>query len=322
MVRGKKSKGEKITKAVASLRSARQKVMKMDKTLAQKVCRWRKGIRECLPPERRLEGDKYPALAISTAEAHNRKFMQAAGMIVVIILFIIPFFTPLGEMFSNPQGLKALLLSFGHLSWAGLVLLQFLQVVISVIPGQFISIAGSYVFGFWIGLLLNLTGVMLGSVFVFKLARRHGKRLVLTFVDPEELIHLNAFFEERGLMALGMARVVPFFPNDAVSFVAGLTKIPTWKFFLVTLIGFVPQFVLLAIFGGRLGEGMFDTFTLSIAIALTLLGMFYFFRGTLKRVLLKEIRELEQDFTKLEREIRKLFSRSPDDSPKPRNSTG
>ena len=52
--------------------------------------------------------------------------------------------------------------------------LQFLQVVIFAIPGEFTQIAAGYVFGTWWGFLYSIIGILLGSAFDFGFARAVG----------------------------------------------------------------------------------------------------------------------------------------------------
>src|SRR6266480_4665610 len=75
--------------------------------------------------------------------------------------------------------------SKGHLiallqagGWTGALLciaVQFLQVVIAVIPGEITSVAAGYVFGAWRGFLYSAIGVTLGSAFNFWFARVVGR---------------------------------------------------------------------------------------------------------------------------------------------------
>ena len=49
-----------------------------------------------------------------------------------------------------------------------------LQVVVAVIPGEFVEIAIGYIYGAWYGSLLCLIGITVGSIFAILIARRFG----------------------------------------------------------------------------------------------------------------------------------------------------
>lgn len=71
----------------------------------------------------------------------------------------------------------------GHGAWGPLayVAMVFLQVLVAIIPGEPLEIAGGYAFGAWAGTALCLLGAVLGSVTVFALVRRWGRGLVEVF---------------------------------------------------------------------------------------------------------------------------------------------
>ena len=81
-------------------------------------------------------------------------------------------------LFENADSLRAYVASFGI--WAPLVffLLQFLQVIISPIPGSVTTLAGGLLFGFWNAFLISVVAVFLGSVVAFLLGKLFGRPLV------------------------------------------------------------------------------------------------------------------------------------------------
>ncbi len=234
---------------------------------------------------------------------HNKKFFDIVGVVLLVSLASFLFLSPVSKLFTSPELLVPFVQGFGQWAWGVFFFLQFFQVVVSVIPGQALTFIGGYLFGFWIGFLLSLFSTMAGSVFVFYLSKKFGKPLVLSFVSPKEIAHLSAFFERRGFMALVIARTIPFFPNDAISFVAGLTDISYIDYSVATFIGFIPYMLLLTLFGTRLSEGIFDTLSFLLLLLVSVAALIYFFRKRIRLLFLKELRSVEEEFRRMEEEL-------------------
>ena len=56
--------------------------------------------------------------------------------------------------------------------------MQVLQVVVFFIPGEFIQIAGGYIFGTFLGGIISLMGITLGSIIVYFISNKYGKPFV------------------------------------------------------------------------------------------------------------------------------------------------
>ena len=72
------------------------------------------------------------------------------------------------------------------------ILVQFVQVVIFVIPGEITQFAAGYVFGGWMGFVYSLSGIMLGSAFNFFFARMVGRPLLQKLVARRTLEKVDA----------------------------------------------------------------------------------------------------------------------------------
>ena len=126
---------------------------------------------------------------------------------------------------ANPETLKIFLLGFGILAPIAIIFLQAFQTTISIIPSQLTTILAGFVFGPFLGVLYSIIGAFLGSAFVFMISRKYGKKLALRFFEKKEIVHFNILFKQKKWVALFLARIAPIFPNDLVSFTAGLTDI-------------------------------------------------------------------------------------------------
>ncbi len=161
-------------------------------------------------------------------------------MLPVIGLLVVIWQTPLGELLRNPQQLNLALQKWGH--WIPLITisLHVLQVLTAPIPGTAIDAVNGLLFGPWLGTVYSMIGIMVGSTLVMGLARRFGRPLVERFVNPTSVQRLDQMIAKRGSLVIFLIFLLPFLPDDAVCFLAGLTTIPLLELALLALIGRLP----------------------------------------------------------------------------------
>ena len=122
---------------------------------------------------------------------------------------------------------------WSHLAYFGI---QLASVVIAPIPSNITAAAGAYLFGLWPSFLLTWGAVTLGSAAVFGLARALGQKFASRFVG-EKLSekYLDLIRRKRDVFLL-MAFLFPFFPDDLLCILAGLTDISFRRFFLLVVL--------------------------------------------------------------------------------------
>ncbi len=147
-------------------------------------------------------------------------------------------FTPLQEILT-PENLTSLLHDWGGAGPFALIGLMTLAVVVSPIPSLPLDLAAGATYGpFW-GAVYVLIGAELGAIISFLIGRALGRDVLsrwlkrdITFCEQCSDHHLL------GLMVV--ARFVPIFSFDIVSYGAGLTKMSLKAFALATLVGMAP----------------------------------------------------------------------------------
>ena len=226
---------------------------------------------------------------------------------VAILSYIISNTPLVKEYLANPEALKTLIISFGILAPLAIILLQAFQTTISIIPSQITTILAGFLFGPILGLIYSLIGAFLGSAFIFQISRKYGDQLALKFFDKKELAHFHHFFKQKGLWALFLARMTPLFPNDLVSFAAGLAEIRFRNFNVVSSFGFVIQMIILTYFGAELSSGRLSAPLIIGFILVSLLFLAVIFRTQFKRIFIKDLHKIEKE---IEKEIEKNNERS------------
>ena len=134
------------------------------------------------------------------------------------------------ERIGSVEELRALIDRAG--AFAGIVffLLQMLTVIIAPIPSNVTMMAGALALGFWQAMLLGIAAIWAGSMLMFLLARRLGQRAVQGFIDRSVMEKYLPVIEEKQDVFLFLTLLFPFFPDDMLCILAGLTSMPTARF--------------------------------------------------------------------------------------------
>ena len=135
----------------------------------------------------------------------------------------------------SPEGLKAYILGFAPYSHLIFFLLQLLSVVIAPLPSNISAAVGGALFGTWQAFAMTMGAVLLGSVTVFCLARALGRPFAERFVSRKvSEKYLDTVRTKRDAF-LVLAFLFPFFPDDVLCILAGLTEISFGRFLIITV---------------------------------------------------------------------------------------
>jgi len=147
-------------------------------------------------------------------------------------------FTPLQEILT-PEKLSTLLRDLGMAGPFALMGLMMLAVVVSPIPSLPIDLAAGAAYGpFW-GAVFVLIGAELGAIISFLIGRALGRDVLNRWLKQD--ITFCAQCSDHHLLGLMIvARLVPIFSFDIVSYGAGLTKMSLKAFALATFVGMAP----------------------------------------------------------------------------------
>lgn len=154
-------------------------------------------------------------------------------------------------LLGDQEGVSAYLRSFGAWGPVVLALTQLIQVLAAFIPGHVFLVAAGYVYGFPVGLLLNLAYTVSASQLAFALARWAGMPLVKRLVPADVLGKWQSFGERQGFAFFLIAFLLPVFPSDAMNFVAGLSGISARRFLAANFLGRLPGAIILTLIGSH-----------------------------------------------------------------------
>ena len=138
------------------------------------------------------------------------------------------------------DAVREYILGFGI--WGPVVsgLLMVLQALAAPLPAFLVAVANGLAFGPWWGFLLTLGSATVAASLCFGIARALGRGPTEALVGAARLERTDRWFVRWGAWAVFIARLVPIVSFDAVSYVAGLTRLRFGPFVLATAAGAAP----------------------------------------------------------------------------------
>ena len=134
------------------------------------------------------------------------------------------------------EGMRSYIQAFAPYFHLIYFLLQLASVILAPIPSNLTAMAGGVLFGVWLSFLLTAGAVILGSMVVFLLARALGRPFADRFVGQKLSERYLEIIRRKRDVFLALVFLFPFFPDDLICILAGLTDIPPLRFLvLVTL---------------------------------------------------------------------------------------
>jgi uncharacterized membrane protein YdjX (TVP38/TMEM64 family) len=126
--------------------------------------------------------------------------------------------------------------------WGPLVTigLNAVQVILAPIPGQFIGLMNGYLYGIAAGTLYSTIGLLIGTATAMVLARRFGRPLVERLVPEDQLERWDGIAAQHGPWFFFLVYLLPFLPDDLISFVIGLSLLSIPRMLVLSALGRLP----------------------------------------------------------------------------------
>lgn len=165
------------------------------------------------------------------------KIMRACLFVVVLAIIFAAIYlilkaTGLWEKVNSMDKIREIVQSGGVFSFLIFILFQILQTTVLQIPAIFVTIAGAVIFGRWPAFIMSYIAVMLGSIIMFWIGRKAGRRFLNWMIGKESSEKwIDRMSNGKYLFFLMM--LFPMFPDDILCVVAGLTNM-SFSFFLWT----------------------------------------------------------------------------------------
>lgn len=141
------------------------------------------------------------------------------------------------QWFADPAAVTKSIQGYGIWGPVILFILFILQTFFAFIPGQALMVASGYIYGFTGGLLITWTSLVVGGQAAFWLARRYGRPFAEYWISAPILDRWDKSAAGQGVGFYIITLIMPFFPNDAMCYVAGLGNMSHRRFLVANTIG-------------------------------------------------------------------------------------
>ena len=184
------------------------------------------------------------------------------------------------SFFTSADLFKARILAAGWIGPFLFVGLQFLQVILFVIPGEIPQIAGGFLFGILGGTALSLLGITAGTAVNFILGRVLGRPFVEAVLGKERTDRFEGMIgSERAQTGFFLLFLIPGIPKDALCYVAGLSKIGFLPFLLISSLGRFPALLGSSVIGSAVAAKNWTLLFSVSAVVVVIVGLGFLYRG-------------------------------------------
>lgn len=192
---------------------------------------------------------------------------------VLAVVFCVALSIAMMSFVAEPIVMEAWMQEHKYIGRIVYVAMSMFQVIVALVPGEPVELAGGYVFGALEGTFLYLLGATIGSVLIFIMVRKYGNILVELFFDRKKLEELRFLRNSRKRnILLSFIFVLPGTPKDLLCYFAGLTDIKFKVWIWVCSLGRLPS-IISSMVGGDALE------TKNYTSAIVVLGVTLFVSG-------------------------------------------
>ncbi len=166
--------------------------------------------------------------------------------------------------------------SFGIWGAVIALLIQVLQVVLAVIPGEPIEIVMGVLYGTVGGCLMCLIGIAIGSCIVFLSVKRLGKNAVEKVMANEKYRKLKFLNDpSKRDVLLFVLMFIPGTPKDTLTYFAPFTGIPFVRYIVISTVARIPSVISSSYIGSSIMGGNFVRSIIAFAVvgAVSLVGI-------------------------------------------------
>lgn len=160
------------------------------------------------------------------------------------------------------------------------IVIRAVSILIPPIPGLAIDLIGMAFFGWLLGFIYAEIGILLGTTAAFLIGRKFREPLLKKFISLQKIDQYREKLSSREeFWSLVLIREITTPVFDYMSYVAGLSRISLWRFFLISLVATVPHMFLFFYLGNVfLEKGIYYLvlFILIILVAMYFLKKKYF----------------------------------------------
>lgn len=172
---------------------------------------------------------------------HKEVYLKLAlvGSIVLTLIYTVYFIlvkTNIMCQITSFDDLRQLILNFGGWGILTYITINLLQCVIIPIPTTLTVLVGTAIYGPSVAFLYATIGVILGSSIAFCIGRYCSRPVINWIFGNKKIDKYQNILNRRTGLLLFLTLSLPFFPDDLICMLAGITNIKYYKFLLISIV--------------------------------------------------------------------------------------
>lgn len=187
------------------------------------------------------------------------KILILSGIFAVVCLMLVIIFWPQIKTLKDPktqENFSNWVESFGSWGILILILVQILQVIIFIIPGEIVEVVSGMLYGTIGGYLICSIGIIIATMIAYILYYFLGKKFLKKVVDDETIEKVSKN-NTKAEVLIFFALLLPGIPKDVFIYVAPHAKIPFLKFIILSTIARFPSIISSNLMGDSIISGRF-----------------------------------------------------------------
>ena len=193
-----------------------------------------------------------------------------AALIVALLIFtavkLMPWFLSLKNTDSF-DSFRNYVTSRGTLGFLIILGIQFLQIIVAILPGEPIEVLSGAMYGPFGGLALCLLGIMLGTLTIYFAVKFFGRELVAKLFGNEKIKSVSFLNDPEKLeIIFFILFLIPGTPKDILTYIAPLTPVKPLPYFLIVIFARIPSIITSTYAGASISNGNFITAIIVFAV--------------------------------------------------------
>lgn len=158
----------------------------------------------------------------------------AYGLILAVIAFLF-------KKYIDRDVLQEMVNSTGNLGILVYYLIEVAYITFTPFLNTFILIASGYIFGGLLGAVINFLAATTSLFLIVFLVKKYGRPLLKKLVSENFYKHFDKIIAKVGPVLLLVAYVIPFSPDDELTYIVAAGPLPFKRFILPVILGSIGK---------------------------------------------------------------------------------
>lgn len=161
-------------------------------------------------------------------------YLMAYGLLVMGVAFIF-------HKYINREVLQAIVQNSGDLGIISYLLVEIAYITFTPFLNTFILVASGYIFGGFLGAMVNFVAATTSLLLIVFLVKKYGRPLLKKLVSESFYNQFDRIIKYVGPVLLLVAYVIPFSPDDELTYIVAAGPLGFKRFILPVILGSIGK---------------------------------------------------------------------------------